>query len=223
MALSDFKKDLVRRIPADIQEVLRILDRHIKPESPRYKDILLLNGRYSDVQREARMGTLDMDEKWRQFSKVREALVDVVNAIQPEDMREHKDFRILVVCKDDTDKEYMQQYIDALPLSAKVIRTDSYVPPNEFALIVFDAHSLGAIPKFETLDGLNQADKRHIELLKAYLEKAPKYLLYFGEFNFILNQYREITNAANNKFSLYARIKEMKDFMEEYQVGRERT
>ena len=220
MGLENFKKGLIDRI-TDIQEVLRVLDRHLVSTGPVYMELKLLQSRFSDLRKDKNAGVIGTyDDVSQQFSKLRLALMELINAVTPESMKKKKDFRLLVICKNDDDKTYMKNYFSALPLEADVFEATNYIDPDNYALIVFDAHSIGVLAKKEMEEKLPPADKNHIDLLNQYLEKAPKWLVYYGEYNYILNNHRDTTNAANNKFSLYARVKEMRDFIEGYQVGR---
>lgn len=222
MALPEFKQSLKDRIPLDTQEVFRVLDRHIEPERSIYNNLKLLQSRFSDVHADANRGTLDYENSLRFKTQVRQALIELIDELKAEDLLKKKDFRILVICRNENDKVYMEQYFEALPLDATVLQPLDYVEPDGYSLLVFDAHSIGAVPKEEALKNLPADVQQFMDLLLQYLRNAPKWLVYFGELNYLVNNFRDTTNAANNKFSLYARIKEMKDFMEEYQVGRKK-
>ncbi|NUQ23429.1 MAG: hypothetical protein HUU34_05725 [Saprospiraceae bacterium] len=216
-----YKVILLDRVSVDTLEVFRILDRDIKTTSKAYIEVKVLNGQFLEIEREYRLAKISYEEFLRFKSKIWSALGELINSLELGDLNTKQDFNILVVCRNADDQIYMQQYIDALPLDAEVISTQSYYPPEGFALVVFDGHTLGSIPKEEALEKLSEDKRAHFDLLKNYLQKAPKWIVYFGEFNYLLNDYREITHAANNKFSLYARIKEMRDYIADLRVGGE--
>jgi effector-associated domain 11 (EAD11)-containing protein len=220
MAIAEFKQNLKDRIAVDTQEVFRVLDRHIEPKRTIYNDLKLLQSQFSDVHADSGRGTLPYEDTLRFKTRVRQSLMKLIDELRIEDLRKKKEYKILVICKDDDDKAYMEQYFAALSLEAKVKKTLDYFPPDDYSLIVFDAHSIGSVPKEDVLKNLPAEKQKFLELLLLYLRNAPKWLVYYGEFNYLLNDYRDTTNAANNKFSLYARMKEMNDFLEDYQVGR---
>lgn len=220
MELAAFKSSIKQRIPVDTLEVLRILDGHLKSDVSNYAELINLTAQHSEIHRSFNLGILGIDEKMKFLSRIWKALIELVDRIEDEDVSISKSFKLLVISKDEPDRQYMQQYFDALPITAHVISTTSYFPPCNYSLVCFDAHSIGMVRNQGEYDKLTEEQKTHLSLLMEYLEKAPKWLVYYGEQNYLINNFRETTNAANNKFSLYARIKEMMDFMENFKVER---
>lgn len=220
MALSDFKNDLKKRIPVDAAEVFRILDRHIHANSSIKNDIAILNGQYNHLKREHTMGRLSYEEFMRLESQKWNSLMNLIDTVHPDDMLEKKPFRILTICGNEVDKKYMEQYFEALPFEADVFVFNETFSFEAYSLIVFDNHNTGMIRSKEDIAKAAEDKKGLLKLMQEYLEKAPKWIVHFGEFNYLLNDYREVTNAANNKFSLYNCLNYMKNFIEDYQVGR---
>jgi hypothetical protein len=220
MALTDFKNDLKKRVPVDIAEVFRVLDRHIHANSSIKNDIAIINGQYNKLKREHTMGRMSFEEFMRLESQKWNALMELIDTVEADDMKKEKPFRILTICCNATDKKYMTQYFEALPFDADVYVFNEQMSAEDYALIVFDNHSVGMIRTEQDISKLDEDKRGLLNMMKEYLEKAPKWIVHFGEFNFLLNDYREVTNAANNKFSLYNCLNYMKKFIEEYQVGR---
>ena len=82
---------------------------------------------------------------------------------------------------------------------------------DDYDFAIFDATSLPGI-KSDTV--LSPEDSDHMELFRSYLRKPIKYVVYYGEFLYSLD--RERCPSANSKFSLFARIRELIDFMNHY-------
>ena len=220
MALVEFKNNLKKRVAVDTAEVFRILDRHIHANSVIKNDIAVLNGQYNRIKREYLMGRMSFEESMRLEAQKWNGLMALIDTVESEDMLKEKPFRILTICANETDKTYMTQYFEALPFDADVFVQTETFSVADYALIVFDNHAAGLVRNEKDVENLAADKKALLDLMKNYLETAPKWLIHFGEFNYLLNDYREVTNAANNKFSLYNCLNYMKKFIEDYQVGR---
>lgn len=86
---------------------------------------------------------------------------------------------------------------------------------DKYDLIVFSGHLLGEIRHEEAFNKLPEEAKYHISLLDYCIESTNKYIVYFGKFYFRLNQER--CPSANSKFTLFARIRELIDFLNHYE------
>ncbi|MBX2890443.1 MAG: hypothetical protein KF734_05915 [Saprospiraceae bacterium] len=123
--------------------------------------------------------------------------------------------RILVVSRTPGDSAYMQDFfarIEGLPAPDFVV--GKTVPADKYDLIVFDAHSLPLVPNIEAFTKLPDDIQAHYFLLDNYLRDTAKYIVFFGKHYHNLNQER--CPSANSKFTLFARIRELIDFINHY-------
>jgi hypothetical protein len=72
------------------------------------------------------------------------------------------------------------------------------------------------LPRIHKDTELKPEDAHYLELLHAYLAKPIRYVVYYGEF--LHNLDRERCHSANSKFTLFARIRELIDFMNHYKT-----
>jgi hypothetical protein len=123
--------------------------------------------------------------------------------------------RILFISKTDDDRDKMKKFMARMPFNGLTERdfvVGKEVPVDDYDFALFDATSL---PKILPITELNEADAAHLNLFRAYLNKPIKYIVYYGEFLHDLD--RERCPSANSKFSLFARIRELIDFINHYQ------
>lgn len=123
--------------------------------------------------------------------------------------------RILVVSRTPDDSAYMQDFfarIEDLPTPDFVV--GKTVPSDKYDFIVFDAHSLPPAPNIEAFTKLPNDIQAHYFLLDNYLRDTAKYIVFFGKYYHNLNQER--CPSANSKFTLFARIRELIDFINHY-------
>lgn len=124
--------------------------------------------------------------------------------------------KILVVTQNDHDQEYLEDFferIDDLPkpefVSGKIKRVI-----DKFDFVVFSAHLIGELRNEDAVKNLPEDARFHLSLLDYLLQNTTKYVLYFGKFNYGLNQER--CPSANSKFTLFARIRELIDYINHY-------
>ena len=123
--------------------------------------------------------------------------------------------RLLVISPTPDDSLYMQDFfsrIDNLPTPDFVVA--KFVPADKYDFIVFDARNLQPAPSVEAFAKLPDDIQAHYFLLDRYVRDTNKYILFFGKYYHNLNQER--CPSANSKFSLFARIRELIDFMNHY-------
>ena len=125
--------------------------------------------------------------------------------------------RILVISRNDEDSAYLQDFfshIETLPTPDFVV--GKTVPADKYDFIVFDARSLPSAPNVETFTKLPDDIQAHYFLLDRYLRDSIKYIVFFGKYYYNLNQER--CPSANSKFTLYARINELINFLNHYRT-----
>lgn len=97
-------------------------------------------------------------------------------------------------------------------LTERDFKVGELAPTDDYDFAIFDATSLPRIvsDKME----LSEADAKHLALFRELLTKPIKYVIYYGEFLHDLD--RERCPSANSKFTLFARIRELIDFINHY-------
>jgi hypothetical protein len=126
--------------------------------------------------------------------------------------------RILVVSCTLDDSSYMQDFfsrIEDLPAPDFVVKNKP-VPADKYDFIVFDAHNLPPAPNIESFAKLPDDVQSHYFLLESYLRDTTKFIVFFGKYYHNLNQER--CPSANSKFTLFARIRELIDFINHYKT-----
>ncbi|HRF41552.1 MAG TPA: hypothetical protein PK198_22315 [Saprospiraceae bacterium] len=122
--------------------------------------------------------------------------------------------RILVISPTDTDSWEMRIFISRMPFE-NVFERDyvvrQMVPTDEYDFAIFDARKL---PKIFENTVLNTEDESYLKLFRQYLKMPLRYIVFFGEFLHDLD--RERCPSANSKFTLYARIRELIEFINAY-------
>lgn len=121
--------------------------------------------------------------------------------------------RILVISPDDDSRAYMEDFFDHTTFPKPDFVVGKFAPADKYDFLIFDCRTM-PLYKVNDFMELPEKDQSHFFLLDRYIRDTSKYILFFGRFYHNLNFER--CPAANSKFSLYARIKELMDFIENY-------
>jgi len=124
--------------------------------------------------------------------------------------------RILVISKTEEESRTIKTFFSRMPfnLTERDFVAGKLVPTDDYDFAVFDAMSL---PRINPNTELSPEDAAHLQLLREYLAKPIRYVVYFGEFLHDLD--RERCPSANSKFTLFARIRELIDFINHYRTA----
>ena len=124
--------------------------------------------------------------------------------------------KILVVSPNQTDREYMEAFFDNIAAMPKPhFEVNKFVPANKYDFIVFDCRSM-PLYKVQDFIALPAEVQSYFFLLDRYIQDTNKYILFFGKYYHNLNYER--CPAANSQFSLFARMKELIDFLNNYRT-----
>jgi hypothetical protein len=222
--IKDLKKGLKTLIIDRVTLCLDELERIVNDDSQKYNGILLLTSQYKEIKTKEHNGTfnpaVDGVLKEQLKSRILDFITDleeadlVDNALEPTGIRAH----ILVVTHDETSKAEMEKFFSSYTFSHVTYDcSNEVIRLKACDLIVFDNRIMGQMvhnPQAE--EDLEEKPKQHLTLLKSYLENTKFNIVYYGEILYILNKYRDRVNAANSKFTLYARINETIECMKYY-------
>lgn len=218
MQLESFKEKLQSLFDSDEEEMFKVLDRDLKG-GPKRQEFLLLRKQFVTIKREAKQQLLLPQEAMYQKSRVWNALLEFIQLLETEDLKAENPFIVLILCKDEVDAARMRVWFSALPLQVVVALSNEAPDLSPFSLVVYDNHAFKPIHTEDALGKLPEEAQQHLRHMLDLLENGTKWVLHYGEYFYGLNDFREVSTAANNKYTLYARILEMRRYMEDYGVG----
>lgn len=127
--------------------------------------------------------------------------------------------RILVISRSEAESAQIKDFltrIDELKFEDRDFVAGRLAPTDGYHFAVFNAASLPWLGKKEVEAQLSPEDKDYLQLFRDYLRKPVPYILYYGEMLHDLD--RDRCPAANSKFTLFARIRELIDFINHYRA-----
>jgi hypothetical protein len=209
MNLIDFKRLAAQNLGACLQQLSEKLD-------ARHKDIenamLGFEARLHRLDAGKRNGVISLDEWDLGMNRLVHDVLGFLDTLREEHfsplarLREEIHEKILVVCDNEAAIQKMDAFFDSF-----------YFKNVDYALHQYDEDKIAwcDLIVFDYLYA-RQENPAFYDLLVQYLNYAPRYLLYFGRNNKILENFPMKAYFANSPFSLYARLREILEFMKYY-------
>jgi len=241
MTSVELKAQLEYLVPeSKIQESIDLLWEWVRRESLWWRDVADCKGMWTDVEMDYANNRINSSERQQQRTRIRSNLLDLVKKLKDSDVKDdtsHKiATRLLVITPTKATIEEMQAFFpfeyfrdtvfvyddrydvkgddedeNLKNIGIHIWMNESY--REEIAdsdLVVFDNFEHKRI----TVD--EQRRNLQTEKLKWVLTNTECFIVWFGNYDQIVNQHNDRIYAANSRFSLYARILEMLDFLKIY-------
>lgn len=211
----------------DIDRILKILKQVLKTDNKKYLVFLSLLRRlnaYSD--KDMIIGKKNIEE----YNEIAGAVLNFVSTLDSSNLYRDANYaidgisnKILVLSKEEKKEElskfFRKVYFDNVTIE-DYESTDYYL--DGFDLIVFDNRDLPFCFNKNTYNNLSNEKQdliqNRIRIMEQALEKSSRLIIHFGEFLYWINSHRDRVQAANSKFSLHARTKEVIEFINTYRV-----
>lgn len=198
--------------PTAVGQVLQKLQQIFRDNHGKFKQVMIMYGRYNLATEEHRKGLVEQDQYHRKLLQLTDNLLDLIKEITEDEARAYElengiFTKILVICKSENRKEAMKKLLSERFYKGIVYDTSGEMlaleKVNEFQLIIFDD---------------TETDDSYFDFYNTYLQTAKPYLIYFGKRRVEdSNGKEQKAYFANSIFSLHARIQEMLTFLKYYQ------
>jgi len=203
--LSDLQLSLKRILADNLGQCIKQLEASLDPRQDVWNELVALLAEFNRLERENMSNLLSREEYNQDFAKLTQRTLFLIDNLQERDLsavrqlREEIHERILVVTRPER-QAYMERFF-----SKNYFKNVEYIcygdplPEQRFDLTLLEDI---------------QPEPLSAMLMEQYVDSIGSYILYFGE-KFPLNKarYADKVYFAGSIFSLYARIKEMLDFI----------
>lgn len=221
----------------EFKKVFEFLKKTLLPECSRNQILIQISRQYNSLLDTKMLDTLEFEEFTRNENKIGGNLGSLISSLNQSDFipNPNKMLDEIIYENDDitnpililTQSEKMQN-IKAFfqQLNFRNVETKEYsnkeYSVNDYDLIIFDNQDLpycNPEKMFHSMDEKNQIlVKDRIRNMEYVKNNGSKSIIHFGEFLFWVGANRDIVQAANSKFTLHARAKEMIEFINTYRV-----
>ena len=167
----------------------------------------------------------------RDRNKLGNALLGFIQELTEADVRQQETAKkqgiknpILVLTATVEAQTYLSAFFQETNFTNVVVQLQANAPTAiiGYDLVIFDNRDLAECPKSFLLNKLALPEQtailERIALMDTLKANTTCLFIHFGEFLYWVSENRERVHAANSKFSLFARSKEMIDFINTYRV-----
>ena len=222
--IQQIKKDLENE---DLKIIFARLKNAIKQNSSSEKQYLILKSRYNSHTKHFMNGTIAYTDYQLEMNRLVDTILDFIEQVSSQDIVSgssislpHITNPILVVCFSREDADIMQAFFALLDFENVSVHLDQEIDQlnlTDYELVVFDNHRLPNAnnPQLNKTQ-IKELDQRS-DLMKKYLDQNNDYsMIHYGEYLPFVSEHRERVHAANSRFTLYARVKEVLEFRERF-------
>lgn len=203
-----------------LEKAIDIVWERLSAKSPLKSDFATLNGRWKDVEREELLGKIDFETFSRQRNKISSDFLNFVSMLSDDDLDLIRDpdkiaAHLFVLTPTDTTAAAMSKFFPF-----EYFRQVEF--ENEFDYQTLDTSGHNTIVVFDhySHEGVVVSpEQREIQLTKLrwILANRAFQIVWFGGYHDMVKENSTRIGAANFPFTLYARIREMLDFLKYYQ------
>jgi|GEM_PF-1388094 len=204
---------------------LDLLKEHLKEGGEADDSRIRISRRLHDTR-----GMTDLEERRTlnlENNKSTDSLIALINKLQDSDLSKtaktsawNPGVHILAFAPNDATKNDLHDYFASMkiPKDNFDIRIfgDHSADMTKHKLVIFDNRDLIACPREDMLERLpaevQKTIQKRINTMNEIMSVRP-YAIHFGEFLYWVNNNRDFVNAANSRFTLFARICQMLDYL----------
>lgn len=229
MTFEEFKNE-VRQIP-QIDEAFGKVWEHVDTQSPVFDDFRILQNNWEDAKRAYHQNLIDYAIYSGINAKTRSGILNFINSLLEKDFQAKRSdekiaARILVISPNLLSEaaivtffpfEYFRQvdfaqYDDNWPPGQNRATDESNLAPWQQSiyaadLVIFDNY---AHPEVQVEDEIRKIQMEKLLWLLNYTDRC---VVWFGGHNEVVSQNPDRIYAANSRFALYARVREMLEFL----------
>jgi hypothetical protein len=219
--MTKYQENLLNQVAkGDVDLALDSLVAYLPKINSEYaNDVITLSSRYNMNKRKTLIGVLDWSEAKLEYTQVTYALAQYINLLSEEEIEQLQKIdgnntnhcikdKILGICIDEPSKSKLNDFFTGLNfINAEAKLFSEYKNPENYKLIVFDCH---------TIDDPEQPEEGQETALMSIFPKLIKekyFTVFFGNHYENIKKVREWVQPANSRFSLYARIQEVLNYI----------
>ncbi|MCB0837147.1 MAG: hypothetical protein KDD63_11430 [Bacteroidetes bacterium] len=212
---------------SDLRDGLVQLQSILKEESPYQNELIMLQSRERKATTKMRKRIITDGDYEIETGRILDAALEIIDELKASDFMftSLKKVNILVICRNDTDLQYMKHKLDRFHLKGtgkvdiEIHQTfNEETAAKKYDLVIFDNRSLQPVPDGHLMTYPAAHDKERLKLMKTWLNHSPSLVLHFGPTWSEMDHYRDQIHAANSIFALHARMKEMIHYIIDIQM-----
>ncbi|MEN0004625.1 MAG: hypothetical protein AAF798_10785 [Bacteroidota bacterium] len=213
---------------------LALLKRKLNIESARYNTLLIIARRYNKHLDESMAGVqASGQETTIELNRIGQALLQFIDTLEESDLgsglklSHHEVSNQIAVFSEEVAPESLELFFKRLNFTnVKAFNAKDFdeIKDEKFDLIIFDNRDLPPCHSKQLFDKLEPSQRDQVEgriaKMQEIISTTAKFLIHYGDFLYWISSKanRKRIQPANSQFSLYARTKEVIEFINTYRV-----
>lgn len=232
MEIQQFKTKLLDLFEQNrLKKVFSLLKAALSREGSAYLHFAPLARRFNDLLDQQMAHTLSREAENVEFNKISTSLLQFIQQLKATDFEQqytsvHTEIsNPIVIFTPQPAIAAVQSFFDQLQFSKAFVlpnTTTTWSQEQEPDVVVFDNRDLPQCFTQKTLTSLPSEDQQKIEQriqqMELLLATTSKFLVHYGNHLYWINDHRDRVQSANSQFSLYARTKEVMEFINTYRI-----
>lgn len=215
-------------------QALDELNAVVKQSSDHLETLILLNARFNDLNNRIIQQRIAYQQEQEAKSQLNYDILSLLKVLKEADFKSQNESpghqqienSIGLYLPPGTNRNEQLSFFRALRLTNITPLTFGEMPePDTVDFLILNNRDLPFLPSDRMLEEIEQSTVKKVEERIEHLDNLwaaseAYYFIHFGEVLFWVNDHRSRVHAANSPISLYARIREMIDFLDTIQVGK---
>lgn len=232
MDIGIFKRELEDLYAGNkVKSIFGLLKDKLGRTSEKYPAFLAISQRFNQLQDERMSGRIDYQTANITANNIGLSLLHFIRTLTKVDIQTvpkmvHQELpNQLLILTENEQPEKIADFFKQLNLPNITVHKTSLLETlefNKYDVIIFDNRDLVVCFNQQVLNGVLPAAKTIIEdrinKMEFLIQHSTKFIVHYGNQLFWINGHRERVQAANSQFSLYARTKEVIEFINTYRV-----
>jgi hypothetical protein len=242
MKLKDLKQNIkVLLEEGKIKKGFKLIKKVLNRESNNYSKFNSLRAQFNLIQDKNMSNSINLDTYDAELEKIGKLLWTFTESLNEADLETVHEFvhheisnKILVLTTKTQIKsvKFFFKQLSFVNVHIKPMGAFSSIMLDKYDLIIFDNKDLKPCYKKSDLTDKVASDERkyimpteeryaikdRIDKMEKVIKETTRFIIHYGEHLFWINSNRERIQAANSKFSLYARTREVIEFINTYRV-----
>lgn len=232
MDIGQFKRELGALYAENkVKSVFGLLKEKLSQASEKYITFLAISQRFNQLQDERMAGMIDYQAANMTANNIGLNLLHFIRTLTAADIQSvpkkvHQELpNELLLLTENEYPEKIANFFKQLNIPNVTVRKTNLLETldvSKYDIVIFDNRDLAVCFNQQALKTMSLEAKTMIEdriaKMEFLIQHSVKFMIHYGNQLFWINGHRERVQAANSQFSLYARTKEVIEFINTYRV-----
>jgi len=204
-----------------LSKVFELMNQHLTDEAKHEIGLILLKSQVRRVEFDKLKGIITQNTALVTFNQMSDNLLGIIKYLEDSDLLNEDEIderdilHYILVITDKKREEDFKNLLNSLRFkNIKFANSLDIEQAQQFDLVIFDNMDLPN--KRQLTDEEKATITAREKVMKTCIDNTKQFIIHYGNYLNLINYHRDRIQSANSQFSLYARVKEVINFMEAY-------